>query len=310
MRFYALLAVLVTAVSTVRAQYDPNFSHYWAMESSFNPAAAGKESKLNIVGAYSMALTGFENSPKTMYIGADMPVRFLNKFHGVGANITNDEIGLFSHKKFVLQYAFKTGLFGGTISTGLQLGFLSESFDGSKVDTDMPNDPAFPTSEATGSGFDMSAGLYYTHKMWYAGLSVLHFNAPVVKLGENQEFQIDPTYYLTGGCNIKLRNPFLSIHPTVFGRYDGTAYRVDLTTRMKYTHDGKMFYGGLGYSPTNSVTVMVGGNFHGICLGYSYEVYTSAISFGNGAHELFVGYQMDLDFQKKGRNKHKSVRLL
>jgi len=31
---------------------------------------------------------------------------------------------------------------------------------------------------------------------------------------------------------------------------------------------------------------------------------------GNGCHELFVGYQMDLNFVKKGRNRHQSVRIL
>ena len=69
-------------------------------------------------------------------------------------------------------------------------------------------------------------------------------------------------------------------------------------------------YAGLGYSPTNSVTVFIGGQFHGIMVGYSYEAYTRAISIGNGSHELHVGYQTDIDFGKKGRNKHQSVRLL
>ena len=69
-------------------------------------------------------------------------------------------------------------------------------------------------------------------------------------------------------------------------------------------------YGGVGYSPTNSVTVMVGGSFHGIMLGYSYEAYTSGINPGNGSHELFVGYQHDINLTKKGRNLHKSVRIL
>lgn len=45
-------------------------------------------------------------------------------------------------------------------------------------------------------------------------------------------------------------------------------------------------------------------------LGYSYEYYTSAISFANGGHELFIGYQVDLNMTKKGKNKHKSVRIL
>jgi hypothetical protein len=58
------------------------------------------------------------------------------------------------------------------------------------------------------------------------------------------------------------------------------------------------------------VKAFVGGLFHGVMLGYSYEVYTSALSFGNGSHELFVGYQTDLSLYKKGRNKHQSVRFL
>ena len=97
---------------------------------------------------------------------------------------------------------------------------------------------------------------------------------------------------------------------SVLGRYDGTAWRADVTGRLTYTHEKKMLYGGVSYSPTNSITALIGGNFHGVHIGYSYEVYTSAISFGNGSHELFVGYQTDIDLLKKGRNMHKSVRHL
>jgi hypothetical protein len=93
-------------------------------------------------------------------------------------------------------------------------------------------------------------------------------------------------------------------------RTDGVAYRGDVTARLRYSHEKRVMYAGLGYSPTNSVTVFVGGQFHGVMIGYSYEAYTSAISIGNGSHELYVGYQTDIDFGKKGRNKHQSVRLL
>lgn len=301
---------MVLVSLSARAQYDPTFSHYWAMEPSFNPAAVGKESKINVAAAYAMNLTGFENNPRTMYAGGDMPFYFLKSYHGVGAQFMNDQIGLFSHQKFAVQYAYRHKLFGGMIGVGVQLGMLSETFDGSKVDTETPDDPAFPSSEATGSGFDIGAGLYYTHRNWYAGMSVQHANAPTINIGEAQELKIDRTYYLTGGYNIKLRNPFLSIHPTVFARTDGTAYRVDVSGRLKYTNDKKVMYAGLAYSPTNSITILIGGNFHGISLGYSYEIYTSAISIGNGSHEIFIGYQTDINLQKKGRNKHKSVRIL
>ena len=260
--------------------------------------------------AYAIQLAGFEHNPKTMYAAADMPFYAMNTYHGVGVQIINDDIGLFSHKRLGLQYAYKKSLMGGTLSAGVQATLLSENFNGSKVELEDSGDPAFSSSDINGTGFDLCAGLYYIHKNWYVGVSALHFNSPTVDLGETNELDVSSTYYLTGGYNIRLRNPFLTIHTSVLGRTDGVAWRADLTGRLKYSHENKVMYAGVSYSPTNSVTVLIGGNFHGIHLGYSYEVYTSAINIGNGSHELFVGYQTDLNLFKKGRNLHKSVRYL
>ena len=309
-RVFLISAWVCCFVSTARAQYDVSFSHYWAMEPSFNPAAVGKDMKINVAVAYNNTLTGFENNPKTMYAGADIPFYFLKSYHGVGAQFVNDAIGLFAHKKFALQYAFRHKLWGGNLAVGVNVGLLSESFDGSKVDLETPDDPAFPTSEATGTGFDLGIGLYYQHGPWYAGLSSLHLNSPVVDLGEKQSLAIAPSYYLTGGYLFKLRSPSLSIQSSMLARTDATAFRVDLTGRLIYQHEKKYLYGGLTYSPDHSVTVLVGGDFHGVRLGYSYEIYTSAVSFGNGSHEIFIGYQTDMNLKKRGRNRHQSVRLL
>ena len=48
-----LLALLLIPVG-MRGQYDASFAHYWAMETSFNPAAVGKQSKINVTGAYNL----------------------------------------------------------------------------------------------------------------------------------------------------------------------------------------------------------------------------------------------------------------
>lgn len=309
-RKFITLVLLTLASIGAHAQYDVAFSHYFDMEPTFNAAAVGKQSKLNITAAYAMDFVGFENNPQTMYAAADMPFYFLKGLHGAGVQFMNDKLGLFSHQRLALQYAYKHKLFGGTISAGLSVGLLSESFDGTDLDAGEAGDPALPTTKVEGSGFDLGVGLYYMRGPWYVGVSAQHLNAPLVELGETNELQIDPTYYLTGGYNIKLRNPFLTIKPSVLVRTDGVAYRADITGRLIYTNDKKMMYGGVGYSPTNSVTFMFGGMVHGVMLGYSYEFYTSAISPGNGSHELFIGYQMDLNLVKKGKNKHKSVRIL
>jgi len=295
---------------TAKAQYDVSFSHYWAMEPSFNPAAVGKESKLNIAGAYAIQMAGFENNPKTMYVAADMPFYALKSYHGVGLQFMNDAIGLFTHKRIGLQYAYQPEVLGGRLSIGVQLSMLSESFDGSKAEVIDPDDPAITNSSVNGSTFDIGLGLYYRRRDWYAGFSVMHVTSPHVELGEKNQLDIAATYYLTGGYNIRLRNPFISIQTSVLGRTDGVAWRGDLSGRVQYSHEKRHFYAGLTYSPATSVTVQVGGVIKGIKLGYSYEIYTSAMSVGNGSHEIFAGYQMDIDLRKKGRNLHKSVRIL
>ena len=269
-----------------------------------------KENQLNVVGAYALDFAGFEHNPNTFYVGADMPLYFLKNYHGVGASIMNDKIGLFTHQRIAGQYAFRFNLLGGRLAAGVQAGLIMETFDGSKLDVEQSNDPALPSSQVTGNSLDLGFGLYYTHKNWYAGLSAQHLTAPKIDLGETNELKVDATYYLTGGYNIKLSNPFITIPTSTLVRYDGVSWRGDITARVVYKNDKKKLYGGLSYSPTNSVTVLVGGSFHGINLGYSYEVYTSAINPGNGSHGLFVSYQTDINLQKKGRNKHKSVRFL
>ncbi len=305
-----ILALLLLPFGEIAAQYDPSFSHYWTMPTAYNPAAAGKQEKANILVAYNMSLVGFENNPRTMYASADLPFYFLGAYHGFGGKFVNDQIGIFAHNSFALQYALKQKLFGGMLSIGVEAAMLSENMKGSKLQLEEASDLAFSTSDQTGSSFDLSGGLYYSRKTWYVGASVLHALAPTVELGETNELAIARSYYFMAGGNIRMKNPFLSIHPSVLGRSDGVGYRADMTARLQYTHDEKMMYAGLGYSPGNSVTLYIGGNFHGVSLGYSYEAYTNGVSLGNGSHELVVRYQTDMNLFKKGRNKHQSVRIL
>lgn len=292
------------------AQYDVAFSHYFDMEPAYNAAAVGKLSQLNIDVAYAIGMAGYENNPQTMYAAADLPFVFLKSYHGAGIQFMNDRIGLFTHQRLSIQYAYKHQLFGGTISAGVSVGVLSESFDGSDLDLEDASDPAFSSSELDGNTFDMGVGIYYLRDPWYVGLSMQHVTSPLVELGETNEIQIDPTYYFTAGYNIKLRSPFLTIKPSLLFQTDGVDWRADITGRLVYEHEERMMYGGVTYSPDKSVTFLIGGNVHGVTLAYSYELYTSGISAVNGSHELFVGYQMDINLAKKGKNKHKSVRIL
>ena len=113
-----------------------------------------------------------------------------------------------------------------------------------------------------------------------------------------------------GGYNIRLRIPFISIAPSAICRFDGQSFRADLTAQVQYAREKKRLYGGLSYSPQHSVTGFVGGTFHGVDLSYSYEANTSGMGIGAGQHEVSIGYSMELNLGKRGKNLHRSVRWL
>lgn len=307
-----VICVLGLLTSKSYAQYDPSFVNYWAMTSFYNPAATGQGTMLNVQGAYSMQMTGFENAPSVMSAYVDMPLFFISARHGAGLGFMKDQIGLFNHQKFYLQYAYHQPLWGGKLSAGVHLAMLSENFDGSELDLEESGDPAFPTNEAEGSGFDMNVGLQYSHKSWYIGFSMLHCTAPTISLGEEEvnELKVSSSFYLMGGYNIRLKSPLYTIHTSAMMRSDLLGFRADITGRLAYHGQKFDMYGGLSYSPTNSVSLLLGGTFHGLNIGYAYEMYTSAIGALHGTHEVIIGYQTDLNLFKKGKNKHKSVRIL
>ena len=296
-----------------KAQFDAAFTNSWAYQSYFNPAAAGVDGMLNVKAAYSMQMLGFEDAPKTMLITADMPLFFLGPKHGVGLGLYNDKAAIFSTQKISLTYAYHFKLWGGSMSLGVRPALFVEKTDGSKLDLEHSSDPAFTTSESKGQTLDLDFGLRYTYKkLWYAGASVMHIMGPTITLGDDKthEITIDPVFYITGGYRYQLRYPRYAIAMDAILRSDLQNWRGDITARLEYNGEKHKLYGGVMYSPMNSVGILLGYNFHGINIGYSYEVYTGGIGIQNGTHEIMIGYQTDLNLGKKGKNLHKSVRLL
>ena len=308
-RIILTLCVALTAL-VARAQFDTHFTHYWALQGYYNPAVAGLSGRLNLYGTYAMQMAGYTHAPATMLFGADMVLPTEKKNQAVSANLYNESIGLFTNQRLFAGYAYRFNLWGGRLAVGVNAGSLEQKFDGSEVESEESSDIAFPSSEVEGMGLDLTAGVHFAHPLFYAGLSVMHLTAPAIELGETYEIKIDRTYYLSGGGNIQLKNPLLSIQPSLQLMTDLQAWRADLTVRGTYTYDEKRYYAGLTYSPMTSVAILLGGEINSVSFGYAYEIFTSGVGLLHGSHDLYVGYVMDVDLFKKGKNKHKSIRIL
>ena len=312
MRVAMVLLVLLAGMGAnrVQAQQDVAFLHYWRMETQWNPAAVGQSPQLSIQGAVQTHTMGYEQAGSTMWAGADMAFALGRTFHGVGAMFLNDNIGLFSHKRFSLQYAYHQPWRGGTIALGLQADMLHEGIDGSKADLGDKNDPAFPTTQVNGSAFDLSVGSYYQRKGFRLSAAYHHLAAPTVRLGETHELPIRGVLNVGTQYNIRTSSPLFTITPSAMLRSDFTDYRVDLTLRGEYKFENRLIFGGINYAPQRSVGLFVGGTLQGIDISYGYEANTSGLGLGTGQHEIVIAYRLPIDLGKKQRNLHKSVRWL
>lgn len=310
LKYIFALLVLCLPLTELRAQFDVHFTHYWALQGYGNPAVSGSTDRMNILATYSLQMAGFVNAPATMLISADSPFPTQRLEHAFAVGMLSDKVGLYNNQRLYGNYAYRMDLGDGKFSMGVSGGVLEGKFDGSKIVAEQTGDPALPTAEVEGSSIDLAAGVYYQTNQMYIGLASMHLTAPVMKLGEMNEIRIDRSYNFNAGCNIQLKNPLLSIQPSMQFMTDLQAWRADVTLRGTYTFNQKKYYAGLTYSPLVSATVLLGAEVNGVRFGYAYECFTQGVGLIYGSHDLFLGFVTDMDMFKKGKNKHKSVRVL
>lgn len=319
-----LVVMLISAVqSTVYAQDDVQFTQYWAVPSYYNPAATGEIDFVRIRGGARLQWLGIDNAPKSFMASADTPFKIGKKRIGVGLNMSQESLGLFSNMLINLQASYKFRLFKGTLSIGLQGGYFSSKFKGTEVyipdgdDFHESGDEAIPLRDMTGNSFDLSAGLWYSHKYFNIGISGLHLLEPTVSFDSEgsesaemvqYETKLRRSIYLISNGNIALKNTLFELQPSLMLKSDFSRFSVEATFRATYK---KLFWAGIGYRYNDAVSAMIGAEFKNFFIGYSYDYPTSAISkVSSGSHELIIGYRVKLDFSAKNRHKHRSIRIM
>lgn len=309
------------------AQTDGQLSQYYEVPAQFNPSAIGNTDYINIHGASRLQWVGIDNAPRSFIGLADSPFKIGSTRIGAGVNLLQENIGLYQTMNVGAQLAYKLKKWGGMWSIGIQAGFADQSFKGSKVvlpdgdDYHQGTDDAIPTTDIHGTAFDASAGIWYHHPKFYAGLSCTHLTAPSITLNSESaaggsetsserryEFKMNRTLYFTSGSNIPVKNTLFEIMPSLLVKTDFTFLSAEITARARYN---KFLSFGLGYRWNDAVIATVGADIKDFYLGYSFDYATSALRSASwGSHEIIVGYRMKLNLGEKNKFRHKSVRLM
>lgn len=328
-----LSALLAGSRFTAIAQTDQQFTQYFEVPSVYNPAAIGNLDRIRIRAGGRLQWVGIDNAPKNFLLTGDMPLKLFGKRFGVGLVAQQESAGLFRNLSVSAQVAYKQKLFKGELTAALQIGFANEVFKGSEVfipdddDYHDSKDEAIPETDVSGNALDLGAGVYYLHKWFWAGVSCTHLNSPTITFSDdngslsgsgstgstgesakNYEFQLRRTLYFMAGSNIPIKNTLFEVMPSVFVRSDFTFTRFELTGRVRYK---KFLTAGIGYRHDDAVSAILGAEFKGFYIGYSYDYPITAISkASHGSHELVLGYSVKLNLSGKNNNKHKSIRIM
>lgn len=320
-RLKLAFTLAVTAVAS-QAQVDAQYGQYYQVPSYYNAAAIGNTDMLRIRAGSRLQWLGIKKAPLSFLVLADMPVKIGSQRLGVGVVMHQESVGLYKSLNASAQVGYKRKLFGGTLTIGAQVGMLDESFKGSEVkpvdgdDYHDGNDDAIPTTDIHGTAFDVAAGIFFDHRLFWLGVSGTHLTEPTVKMdaegsGSSEkafEFNAGRILYFMAGSNIPIKNTLFELQPSLLVKTDFNFFQGEADIRMRYN---KFLTAGVGYRYKDAVKATIGAEFKNIFLGYSYEYPLSAISkASSGSHEVFVGYSLKLDLSDKNKNKHKSIRIM
>lgn len=309
--------------TAITAQTEPQLTQYWSVPAFYNAGAAGSSDFLRIRGGTKMQWIGIDGAPRSFFVQADSPLAIGRKRIGLGVQMQQEKIGLFSNMLVGVQAAYKFKLLKGELSVGVQGGYFNQKFKGSEIETPEgddyhdPSDEAIPKQDLNGAAFDLGVGVFYTKPRFWVGVSGLHLLKPTIKMSlqgsentETQEFEseLGRMVYFMGGCNLPIKNTLFVLEPSALVKTDFNMFTAEVTMRATYN---RFLSFGVGYRWKDAISAMVGATYRNFFLGYSYDYPLSAIGkVSSGSHEIVAGYQLKLDFSGKNKNKHRSIRIM
>lgn len=318
-----LIVLFLLYAGGISAQWDAPFSHYWMIRGYYNPSFAGETDQIRTSAIYRYQWVNVKNAPTKTAITADMPFEFLNRRHGVGLVVFSENMGNVRNSLLAAQYTFKKQFGKSFLNFGIQAGMNDLKFDAGSIrfitDSTRNNTRSTDVDPAEKRVLELNAGISWTNRNVFAGISVLHINQPTFYAQKDtvlsEDIQTDSlrssiprSYNFIAGCNITLPNPLYEIQPMVWIQSDLTTTQVQATLRMVYR---KKYSGGVSWRRNDGYVFFAGATIRDMEIGYAYDLHITGAGKGSkGSHEVYLRYNFPFDLFRQERQPHKSIRIL
>ncbi|MDR0421696.1 MAG: PorP/SprF family type IX secretion system membrane protein [Proteiniphilum sp.] len=320
-RLSLIIPLLWCGLVQIQAQWDDLPGQYRAVKNYLNPSFAGETDAIRTAALYRCLWGNAANAPRQILLTADAPFEWFRRRHGAGVAVFTETAGELRNSLLAAQYSFRKETGKGILNIGLQAGIYTLNFDaGSRRifgDSLQYRQGVLNVSPGGKQVFDLSAGLAWTGKSFFAGLSVMHLSQPRFHVrndslsaglqSDSVLSHIPRTCYLTAGYNITLFRP-LEMQPEVCVLTDLNSLRMQVSLRLEYD---RRFSGGASWRLNDGYVFFAGAVVRGAELGYACGLHTGGAGQNSkGSHELYLRYNFPLDYFKPKRYSRKSIRLL
>ena len=280
--------VLISSISTVFAQQDPQYTQYMYNMNILNPAYAGSKGVTSIGLLGRTQWVGVDGAPKTATLSINGPV---GKNVGLGFSVIHDEIGPVKEDNVYADFSYTLNLseedkFAFGIKAGATFLNVREVIT---VDVDPLNVPVSLIAPNFG------VGLMYYNDRFYAGLSVPNFIESRYldkKNGISSTASEKTHYFLTSGYVFDLDENLKLKPSTMLKATPGAPLSIDLSLNLLIQEKVEL---GLSHRLDDSISGMIGFNVNqDLRIGYAYDYTTTNFGvFNSGSHEIMILFDLN-----------------
>lgn len=302
-RALAYLLGLFLFCGHIDAQQTPHYSLYDMNWYAHNPAYGGMDFELRLNGIYRSQWNGLEGAPERYHLSGHLPL--YAAYGGAGILVQSEEIGARQFSYYALSYNYVQSTAMGIFSIGVRPGFYQWNWDGRKISTPEGNydediidhmDPALVNEQASGSIFNIDAGIHFQNENIKAGVFASqlypgkYFITTDAGYGLNLEWGIYGQYEYDFSDRLRFT-------PSAIVMSDGRRYQ----SAMKIgTLIDKIYYAGVGvrgYSQKTLDAVILSAGLQmsdNFWIYYNFDIGLSKLrSTHSGSHEILISYRLE-----------------
>ena len=298
-----LFFLYITACFSAQAQQENQYTQFMYNKLLVNPAFAGAREVTSVSALYRQQWVGFEGAPVSQLISFDSPI--LGKKLGLGLNLHHHTIGAVNDNYMVnMDYSYSLVK---TKDVNVKLG-IGGTFRYYKLDLTNPllttgsagADPAQLTpNDYNYFNGNIGAGLYFTYKDFYVGLSVpnIYRNKLGKDNGNTLRAESSPHFYgMVGGLFPITDN--LDLKPALMVKYNANSpfsadANISFVVKKKFTFGASYRVGqsAKGESIDALLFYQITEKF-GIGAAYDYGV-SELAKYNKGSYEMLLRYDFN-----------------